>query len=363
MSESRLHGKQGQRRFVTVLFSDLCESTKLAVSAEPEDFIELLDQLDQTYERVIARHGGSVMQVLGDGVFAAFGFEPHEDAGRRATSAALELHEAVRNLRFLSPANRSKMLHLHTGIHCGLVLAVEGDLKHGAYILIGEAANRAKHLSDLAQQDQILASAESLGRERHFFETDSPREISFDSSAAPLTVYPVLGRSAVSNRFEARIAAGRSPMIGRERELNTLHRAYARCLGGAGQVISVVASPGTGKTRLIEEFLGELDVDECRILRGTCEAYLDAEPMQPLRQVLRQILDLPTPLRITADRLDSLVAERLCVLHPELVRHAQTLAALLVPPLEDVSPSESAIAEAIFDLARYLCSDRPRRYR
>jgi len=359
MRESDVSTRQVQRRYVTVLFSDLCESTNLAASGDPEDYAELLQQLDQTFERVIIRHGGSLLQVMGDGVFAEFGFEPHEDSGRRAASAALDLHEAVRNIRFATPADRERPVRLHSGIHSGLVLAIEGDQLRGRFALVGDAANLAAHLSDMAQRDEILASSDSLGTDRHFFETGTPRDIRFDSSDAPMTVYPVLGHSSIGTRYEARVAGSRSPMMGRERELNTLRRAYQLCLEGSGQVISVVASPGTGKTRLIEEFLGELDPGECRILKGTCEGYLDAEPLQPLRQMLRQVLALPTPLLVTTGSIESLLAERLEALHPTLVSHVQTLVAILAPSPDGVSPSESAIAEAIFDLARHLCSDHP----
>src|SRR5262245_60532326 len=118
-----------QRHFVTMLFADLTGSTRLSAELEAEHYAALLAQLPHAYWTVVARHGGLVVRIQGDGMLAVFGHpEPLEDHGRRATEAALELHAAVRALHVEPPLPAIGQLTLHSGIHAGLVLVGEGDV-------------------------------------------------------------------------------------------------------------------------------------------------------------------------------------------------------------------------------------------
>ena len=96
-SEHELGGSTGaRRRYLTVLFSDLSNSTDLSEGMETEDYADLLSGLRRACQDVIPRHGGTIVQMRGDGILAIFGHpEPGEDDGRRATEAALDLHERI----------------------------------------------------------------------------------------------------------------------------------------------------------------------------------------------------------------------------------------------------------------------------
>src|SRR5262245_8786185 len=107
---------QRQRRYLTILFCDLSDSTRLAYTLEAEHYAELLNALRHTCRQIIPRHGGRIAQLLGDGVVAVFGFpQSHEGDGRRATEAALELHVAARRLRVPAvDGKQSAPIGLHT---------------------------------------------------------------------------------------------------------------------------------------------------------------------------------------------------------------------------------------------------------
>ncbi len=358
MSSEQPRGRRAQRRHLTALFSDLSDSTALASSVDPEEFAELLETLNRTFEQIIARHGGTILQVRGDGVFAVFGMEPNEDEGRRATEAALELHQAVKNISFQSPLPGFTGLTLHTGIHAGLVLAVEGDQVMGRFVLVGDAANLASRLSDLAGPDEILASEASLGRERHFFRTGDAREVSFEGIDERLTIYPIEGRAQVDTRFQARSLGPQTRMVGRERELNRLRRAFEASSRGEAQSVSIVSAPGVGKTRLVEEFFAELDESDALIFRGYCESYLNAEPLQPVLQILRQLLNLPEPMPGSAAALEADLAERLRRISPSLVGHAPAIAASLAPATGKPQPTEEETVLAVSEIGEVLAADR-----
>lgn len=88
------------RRYVALLFADLSRSTELAGAMEAEHYAALLAALRRAYQDAIPKHGGMVVRVQGDGLLAMFGYPvTHEDDGRRAVDAALDLHQRVRELR------------------------------------------------------------------------------------------------------------------------------------------------------------------------------------------------------------------------------------------------------------------------
>src|SRR5580700_1911172 len=87
------------RRYLAILFSDLSNSTRITDAMEAEDYARLLRALGDISAEVIARHGGEIVRIDGDGVIAIFGYpDAHEDVGRRATEAAIDLHEHARRL-------------------------------------------------------------------------------------------------------------------------------------------------------------------------------------------------------------------------------------------------------------------------
>src|SRR5947209_1418518 len=84
--------REGARQHLTVLFADLCDSTRLAEAIDAEVLAGVLDAWRDAAHAAVSRHGGIVVRVQGDGALAVFG---HPQAGeqdvRRAVDAALDL--------------------------------------------------------------------------------------------------------------------------------------------------------------------------------------------------------------------------------------------------------------------------------
>ena len=282
-----------RRRYLTVVFSDLSNSTDLSEGMETEDYADLLSGLRRACQDVIPRHGGTIVQMRGDGILAIFGHpEPGEDDGRRATEAALDLHERIRGLGSQLALPSRAELTLHTGIHSGLVLVEEGDAIAGRFTLTGSAVNIAARLSDLARTDEILVSADTLGAEMHFFETGELQSLRLQGIAEPVAVCRILERVAIGTRFEARAKRGLIPLVDRKAELRSFDQALQETIAGEPRCLAIVGPAGLGKTRLAEEFLHRAVSVDCEVHRGYCESYLSAEPLQPFLQMLRSLCGL-----------------------------------------------------------------------
>lgn len=351
-------GTSTRRRYLSILFADLSDSTRLAATMEAEHYAEILNALRQASRQVIPRHGGRIAQLLGDGVLAIFGYpDAREDDGRRATEAALELHDAVRRLRIEGHGEAPISLGLHTGIHAGLVLAGEGDLELGRFELLGNAPNIAARLADVAERDEILVSEETLGPHSHFFRTGELRHLSLKGTAEPMAVYPVLSRAPIHTRFEASVHRGLAPFVGRQSEIRMLEQSLSETLSGKFRYAAICAPAGLGKTRLAEEFLHRATDFDCQIHRGYCESYLSAEPLQPFLQMLRSLFGMDhgnSPSLAAAS-----VATRLPLIDPALCAHQSELLRVLSLGDDTKRPAAENTIAALSALFDRLAANQP----
>ncbi len=85
-----------ERRILTIFFSDVVGSVSIAEQLDPEDWLEIINQVHQLAGRFIQEHGGEVLQYQGDGLVAAFGVhQPSERDPEQAILAGLALQAAL----------------------------------------------------------------------------------------------------------------------------------------------------------------------------------------------------------------------------------------------------------------------------
>jgi len=98
-TERRPNGPRETRRTVTVLFTDLADSTGLGERLDPESVRRVIERYFGAMRDVIERHGGTVEKFIGDAIMAVFGYPTlHEDDALRAGTAADEMRTALDRL-------------------------------------------------------------------------------------------------------------------------------------------------------------------------------------------------------------------------------------------------------------------------
>lgn len=277
------------RRHLTVVFSDLCNSTGIASQLEPEEYGELLDTLRRLVEPIIHRYGGEVVRVDGDGFLFVFGYQHAAlDATRNAMSAALDLHDEIRRISASQPQSKPR-LNIHTGINSGIVLIREGDIVRGRYELIGDTTNVAARLCDYANVDEILVRETAIGANRHQFKLSNPISVRLNQQREPIGARKLLGRGQPG--VDAIPLAG-EPMnfFGRADEVRRLLEFCDRNSGGI-HLAAVVGEAGVGKTRLLTEIQREALSREQNVFWAACDPYLETAPLQPLRLIVLAILE------------------------------------------------------------------------
>src|SRR5262245_5069354 len=254
LSPGDVPSPEAERRYLTVLFCDLVDSTRLAGHLDPEDFREVVRAYHQTCAEVIQRFDGYIAQYLGDGVLVYFGYPAaHEDDAQRAVWTGLGLLEAMDPLNTrlaLPPAER---VAVRLGVHTGVV--VVGDVGAGArqeLLALGETPNIAARLQFLAAPNTLVISAATYHLIEGYFTCEALGEQPLHGLAQPLRVYRVLGTSGMQSRLEVAAARGLTPLVGRVPEVGLLVERWARVKAGMGQVVVLTGEAGIGKSRLVQ---------------------------------------------------------------------------------------------------------------
>ncbi|HEV2583297.1 MAG TPA: adenylate/guanylate cyclase domain-containing protein, partial [Ktedonobacteraceae bacterium] len=269
-----------ERKLVTILFSDVTGSTALGESLDPEDVRTLMGRYYSHARDVITHHGGTIEKFIGDAVMAVFGLvQTHGDDAERALAGALALREAVDGDEILGLAFQLRM-----GVNTGEVVA-SSDPSSGDFLVTGDAVNVAARLQQHAQPGEIVAGERTVSAAQTAFCFDEPRLVEVKGKKLPLRVYPLKGAQTTRKVF-------RPPFVGRKQDLMQLMLLRERILEEERpQLVSIVAPAGTGKTRLLEEFLKRLDPDEgFQVAMVRCLPYGQTLTYWPLRGLLDGLL-------------------------------------------------------------------------
>ena len=146
----------GDRRYASTLFADVRGYTSLVAEQPPEQTLDLLNRYLTVVSDEVEQEGGTVADLLGDGVFAFFGAPVmHADDPARAVRAALAMQAAVGDLEI--PSMPGVRLQAGIGITTGEVIAGNvGSVRRMHYAVVGEAVNVAARLQAAAGPGQIL---------------------------------------------------------------------------------------------------------------------------------------------------------------------------------------------------------------
>lgn len=156
----------GERRHVSTLFADIRGYTAIAGQLSPEQALDLLNRYLTTVSDAVEDEGGTVADLLGDGVFAFFGAPAiHSDDPARAVRAAVALQSAVGGIAV--PALPEVRLQAGIGITTGEVIAGNvGSQRRMHYAVVGDPVNVAARLQAAAGPGQVLVDAATHDRVR-----------------------------------------------------------------------------------------------------------------------------------------------------------------------------------------------------
>jgi class 3 adenylate cyclase/tetratricopeptide (TPR) repeat protein len=271
------------RKTVTVVFCDLVGSTSLAERLDAESLREVLAHYFAEMQTVLERHGGRVEKYIGDAIVAVFGLpRAHEDDALRAVRAAAEMQASLIRVNEELDRRWGVTLANRTGVNTGEVVA--GDITPGQRIVTGDMVNVAARLEQAAPQMEVLLGESTYRLVRAAVEVDvlEPLELKGKSERVPaFRLVSVRTGEAFARRTD-------TPLVGRVSELDRLGQWLGRAVQQqSGQLVTLVGDAGVGKSRLIHEFVTQIQ-GQASVLRGRCLPYGEGITFWPLGEVVRQ---------------------------------------------------------------------------
>lgn len=283
----------GERKTITALFADLAGSTALIHDLDPEEAHRLIAPIVQLMMDAVHYYEGFVAKSLGDGILALFGAPiAHEDHPQRALYAALRMQEAMHRHSDRTCPDRDVPLQIRVGVHTGevMVRSIRKDDLHTDYDPVGHTIHIAARMEEMATPSSILVSEATHKLTEGYFEFKALGATQIKGVPEPLAVYEVFALGLLRTRLQAATRRGLTRFVGRQPELEQLHKALDEVKAGHGQIVGVVGEAGVGKSRLFHEFKwlprGCLVVETFSVSHGRSLAYL------PLIELLKNYFQI-----------------------------------------------------------------------
>jgi class 3 adenylate cyclase len=302
-----------ERRDVTVIITDLTDSTNLLEKTGTEGWVELMNRILHILESEIYRFGGEIGQFRGDGLVAFFGATAaHEDDPERAVLAALSMQRAfdlyVRELH----RPEAKDLRMRVGLDTGeVIVATATSRQQWEETAMGLAVSIASRMETAAEPGTVLVSEHTYRLTKSQFEWQSLGEIFVKGVSQPIPVFrPLQPVEDTKNQSGDEALPDSFPHIGRENEFQRLKTRVEGLFEGRGHIAVLTGDTGSGKSFLLNElgqYFAHLDtlLEESRTnsplasattslrwVRGRCRSYSQTWPYSMWLDLFRNWLGL-----------------------------------------------------------------------
>jgi class 3 adenylate cyclase/tetratricopeptide (TPR) repeat protein len=283
---------QTERKHVTVLFADLRGSLELLAQRDPEEAQAVLEPVLEQLITAVHRHGGTVNQVLGDGIMALFGAPvAYEDHALRACAAALDMQQALHEVSARLQRERGAEVAIRVGMNSGevVVRATISDFQKD-YSAVGETTHVAARVEQLATPGTVTLTAHTLRLVEGLVDVMSLGQVMVKGLAHPIELFQLVRLTAIQSRMRAVRTRPLSNFVGRDAEMETLRRAITLARQGRGQLVALIGEPGLGKSRLLLELLHSPAIEGALVLETGAEAYGRTGALLPMVELLGSYL-------------------------------------------------------------------------
>lgn len=284
---------KAERRQLTVMFIDIVGSTELSRILDPEDLRDILYAYQELFDAVVVKHQGLVVQHLGDGIMAYFGYpRAHEDDAQRAVMSGLEMLTTLKEFNRRQKEQRKVTLNVRIGVHTGIVVVgATGGKTHSEMLALGEAPNLAAKIQGLAKPNTLVISSETNKLLKGQFRSISLGKFQIKGIPERIELLRVEGEKDISE-IELVSSEGLSSFIGREVELTQILERWELARESKGQIVLISGEAGIGKSRLIQASMAEILNGNTPYLVFKCSPYSRNTSLHPVIFTLRSEMNL-----------------------------------------------------------------------
>ena len=257
---------------VTVLFADVVRSMEIAATVGTERLREIMTDLADCCTAVVQRYGGTVDKFTGDGIMAVFGAPAAlEEHAVRACLAALGVQEEAKRLAVTVRERDGVDLQLRVGLNSGEVIAGEIGSGPFGYTAVGEQVGMAQRMESVAPPGGVMLSASTARLVEGAAALTDPELVQIKGADKP-----VPARRLLSMGERTAVGRAESNLVGRRWELSAIESLLDGAVEGHGAVVTVVGSPGIGKSRLVREVASMAAGRGVEVFSAYCESHSPA---------------------------------------------------------------------------------------
>jgi class 3 adenylate cyclase/tetratricopeptide (TPR) repeat protein len=281
-----------ENKHASVLFVDVCDSTSLLRHADPEESRDYLGKALDLLVDAVETFGGTISQLLGDGLVALFGAPlAQEDHALRACMAALKMQRAT------LPEYEARGVASPTfrvGINSGEVLVgIVGQYQWSHYGADGQTIHIASRLEKMAPPRGILLSASTQRLVAQQIDTRPVGVRSVRGLTAPIELHEVLVGTESSAAAPLTRKQRWAPLVGREDSLQVLGGAIETVRTGTMRTIGLRGEAGIGKSRLIADWTDALSSQGVDVCITQARAYASTTAYSAATDLIANMVGLP----------------------------------------------------------------------
>jgi len=191
----------GERRTLTVLFSDVRGFTTFCEKNPPETVVPLLNEIMGVLSVPIRKHDGTLDKYMGDAIMAFWGapIPQKEDHAFRAVCCALDMQAALRRISEQKSALGLQTLRMGIGINTGdMTVGNMGSAELFDYTVLGDEVNLGARLeSETRKWDaDIIISETTYELVQNHIQCERLGETTVKGKVKPVTIYKVVALKA-----------------------------------------------------------------------------------------------------------------------------------------------------------------------
>src|SRR5215472_14827476 len=208
----------GERRYLTVMFCDLVDSTGIAATLDAEEWRDLVNAYLDDASAAVTEMGGHVAKKLGDGLMALFGYPlAHENDAERAARAALSIQRALADLNRKNAGAGKPELVARIGLETGpAVVDRAGEI-------YGDVSNIAARVQAVAEPGAVLITARVQRQVAGLFVAEERGTHTLKGVPELTALYRLIRASGGGRRAGQRHL---TPLVGRDEEIAMLMRRW-----------------------------------------------------------------------------------------------------------------------------------------
>jgi adenylate cyclase len=186
----------GEKRYLSVLFSDIRGFTTISEKLAPEELLNQLNQYLSAMTAVVLSNGGMLDKYVGDAIMAVFGAPLEvENHALAACRTALVMMEELKSLQQEWENKAKPILDIGIGIHTGeMIIGNVGSTKRMDYTVIGDNVNLASRLEGVNKElgTHVIISGATRQLVEKSVRTRNLGEITVKGKERPVAIYELL---------------------------------------------------------------------------------------------------------------------------------------------------------------------------